>query len=269
MKVVEESRREGYIHPPLNSKFISFIPKKDSPEKFEDFKPISLSNCIYKIISKIIAKHLKVVLSAHISKEKFGFLGGRQIHKSIGVAQEGLHIIKTKKMKGVVIKIDLSKAYDIVNWLYIHLLLTHLGFHLDSIRWIMSCITSVSFSVLINGAASHFLRSEHGLMHGCLLSPLLSLLVVEGLSIFKKKAHSDGDFRGIYVSQTLAITHLLFVDDILIFYDGSRHGLQKLCHGLYLFHIASSMVINDDKSSINWANLEEYELHSLGDLFHF
>jgi hypothetical protein len=81
-------------------------------------------------------------------------LEGRQIHEAIGVAQEAMHNIKTQKKKGAVLKIDLSKAYDRVSWLYLRILLTHLGFGLPFINWVMSCISSVSFAVLINGVAS-------------------------------------------------------------------------------------------------------------------
>jgi hypothetical protein len=117
-----------------------------------------------------------------ISKEQFGFLEGRQIHEAIWVAQKGLHSLKTKKAKGTILKIELSKAFDRVNWSYIMLLLTHLGFEVPFIKWLMACICSVSFIVLINGAASPFFTSEKGLRQGCTLSPLLFLLVAEGLS---------------------------------------------------------------------------------------
>jgi hypothetical protein len=94
---------------------------------------------------------------------QFGFLEGRKIHETIGVAQEGICSIKRKNLKGVVQKIDLSKAYDHVNWLYIMLLLTHLGFEINFIRWVMRCITTTSFVVLINGSASLFFKVERGL----------------------------------------------------------------------------------------------------------
>jgi hypothetical protein len=77
---------------------------------------------------------LKVVLSKAISQGKFGFLVDRKIHEAIGVAQVELHNIKTHKIKGVVLKIDLSKAYDRVNWLFLMMLLTHLGFTLPFIN---------------------------------------------------------------------------------------------------------------------------------------
>jgi hypothetical protein len=120
LKMVEDIRITGRIPLSLNSTFIALIPKTDNPVSLDEFRPISLCNCIYKIVSKIIARRVKRILSDRISSEQFGFLEGRQIHEVVGVAQEGLHNIKSKKLKGAVLKIDLSKAYDRVSWLYIH-----------------------------------------------------------------------------------------------------------------------------------------------------
>ena len=192
LSVVEESRKAGFIHGPLNTTFIALIPKVDKPISFEDYRPISLCNCLYKIISKVIALRLKSVLSQHISSEQFGFLEGRQIHEAIGVAQEGLHSLKVQKQKGAVIKIDLSKAYDRVCWLYLRMLLTHLGFCYEFVRWIMACISTVSFAVLINGAASPFFHAGRGLRQGCPLFSLLFLLVAEGLSRFLLVSKDEG-----------------------------------------------------------------------------
>jgi hypothetical protein len=89
LKVVEESWVNGHIHDPLNSTFIALIPKSDNPSSFDDFRPISLCNFLYKIISKVISRRLKIILSRNISSEQFGFLEGRKIHEAIGVAQEG------------------------------------------------------------------------------------------------------------------------------------------------------------------------------------
>jgi hypothetical protein len=145
INMVEDIRITGRMPLSLNSTFIALIPKTDNPATLDDFRPISLCNCIYKIVSKIIARRVKRILSDKISSEQFGFLEGRQIHEVVGVAQEALHNIKSRKLKGAVLKIDLSKAYDRVSWLYIRLLLTHLGFAASFIKWIMCCITTVSF----------------------------------------------------------------------------------------------------------------------------
>ena len=98
------------------------------------------------------------------------------------------------------INIDLSKAYDRVCWLYLRMLLTHLGFCYEFVRWIMACISTVSFAVLINGAASPFFHAGRGLRQGCPLSPLLFLLVAEGLSRFMLVSKAEGSFRGIAIS---------------------------------------------------------------------
>jgi hypothetical protein len=165
--MIEDTRTSGRIPKILNSTFLALIPKTDNPETLDNFRPISLCNCTYKIVSKVIARRIKRILSKNILKQQFGFLEGRQIHEAIGIAQEGLHSMKTRSLKGTVLKIDLSKAYDRVSWMYIQLLLTHLGFDVPFINWVMNCLTMAAFAVLINGPTSPFFTSERGLGQGC------------------------------------------------------------------------------------------------------
>eukprot|EP00253_Pinus_taeda_P008500 PITA_08500 len=250
LRVVEESRSSGSLYNAINSTFIALIPKSDNPSSFDDFRPISLCNVLYKIISKIIANRIKPILSRHISPHQFAFLENRQIHEAIGAAQEAIHAIWTKHLKCLLLKIDLSKAFDRVSWLYLKMILIHTGFPLPLINWIMACITSPTYSILINGSASHFFHSERGLRQGCPLSPLLFLLVIEALSRLLISAQQEGTIRGLKISDICYLTHLLFVDDILILLDGSVQDTITFSRILDLFSKATGMEVNRAKSSI-------------------
>eukprot|EP00253_Pinus_taeda_P020282 PITA_20282 len=221
LRVVEECRESGSLYNATNTTFITLIPKSDSPSSFKYYRPIFLCNCLYKIISKIIANRLRPILSCHIAPQQFSFLEHRQIHEAIGSTQEALHTIWTKHLKSITLKINLAKAFDCVSWLYIKMLLIHLGFPLSFITSIMACITTPTFSVLINGSASHFFHSKRGLRQGCPLSPLLFLIVMDGLNRLIASAKRDGDLCGLKISDDCFLTHLLFVDDVIIFLDGS------------------------------------------------
>jgi hypothetical protein len=171
---------------------------------------------------------IKIIFSKSIYKEQFGFLAGRHIHEAIGVAQECLHNLKVRHSRGVVLEIDLSKAYDRVEWTYIRLLLTHLGFEVLVINWMMACITSISFAILINGVASPFFKLDMGLRQGIPLSP--PTLPFGSWSLSRALDHEirHCNFRGILVARDLRITHLFFVDDVLILCDGSKSDADKL-----------------------------------------
>ena len=119
LRVVHDSQKCGKILVVFNSTLISLIPNIDIPKYFDDFSPISLCNFIYDIIGKIISMHITKVLGRYISGEQFGFLPGRQIHDVVGVISKGIHTICRKILKSLVLKIDLSKFYDMVIGLFL------------------------------------------------------------------------------------------------------------------------------------------------------
>ena len=133
----------------------------------------------------------------------------------------------------------------------------------------MSCITTVSFSVLINGAASPFFHAERGLRQGCPLSPLLFLLVAEGLTRALRAAKAEGRFSGIQIAPNLNITHLLFVDEVLIFCAGTRGESRVLQEILELFSRSIDMDINNGKSSLTTHMLRPKEEAEITRFFPF
>lgn len=147
-------------------------------------------------------------------------------------------------------KIDLSKAYDWVEWIYLKEIMLRLGFDARWVNLIMNCISFSSFSVLINGDQIGNFTSSRGLRQGDLLSPYLFLLVVEGLSHLLLDANSRGSLSGVSVSNGPIVSHLLFADDSLIFCKTNEPKLVVLKNLLKVYEVASGECINYSKSAI-------------------
>eukprot|EP00253_Pinus_taeda_P029778 PITA_29778 len=162
----------------------------------------------------------------------------------------------------MILKIDLSKSFDRVNWFYLRLLLTHIGFPFIFIKWIMSYITDVPYSVLINGSASPLFHVERGLRQGCPLSSLFFLLVMESISIFVHEEHRNGRLKGIKVTNFVFLTHFFFMDDVLIFLSGSLGDLTTLHQVMGVFQKATKMVLNESKSTLFALRCAQNELQS-------
>jgi hypothetical protein len=209
-----------------------------------------LCNLVYKVISKIIANQIKPILSKSLSAEQLGFLEGRQIQDAIGTTHECLHNIKKKNSKSLILKLDLHKAYDCINWDFLRMILIQVGFGNPLTNWIMSCVESTSFVVLINGEATDFFRSGRGLRQGCPLSPLLFILVMEGPESFIKRNLSGWEAVGIKVSRLIKILHLFFVDDVLIMTNASLQEWMEIESHIKLFCNASGLKVNETKSTI-------------------
>lgn len=117
----------------------------------------------------------------------------------------------------------------------------------------MACILTPSYSLLINGSASPFFHAKRGLRQGCPLSPLLFLLVMECLSRLIYHEKQNGRLSGLNITDQCFLTHLLFVDDVLIFLDGSIRDSTTLDKILAIFYRSTGMMANHTKSSISLA----------------
>nr|XP_027081023.1 uncharacterized protein LOC113703745 [Coffea arabica] len=244
----------GHMLKAVNHTIISLIPKVENPTDIKQFRPISLCNVIYKIISKILANRLKKVLDNCISKNQAAFVPGRQILDNVIVSHEYMHYLKNKRQGSqgfMALKLDMSKAYDRVKWGYLKEMMIKLGFCEKWIRWIMECITTATFSFNINGEARGYVIPSRGIRQGDPLSPYLFLLVSEGFSNLLAQAESNQKLTGMKISRSgPAISHLFFADDSLIFCKADTSQAEEVLRILEKYGKGSGQMINMDKSSV-------------------
>ena len=116
----------------INHTFITLIPKVKNPKRVFEFRPISLCNVIYKVVSKVIANRLKPLLNSIISETQSAFIADRLITNNVLIASKSLHHMKTccsGKTGFMALKLDMSKAYDQVEWAFLEKILLKMGFH--------------------------------------------------------------------------------------------------------------------------------------------
>jgi len=161
-----------------------------------------------------------------------------------------------------VLKLDLKKAYDCIDWDFLRLILHKIELEPQMTKWIMTCVTSSSFVVLINREASDFFTSGRGVRQGCPLSPLLFVLVMEGLSLLLKQNLTDGLLSGIKVSRLTRILHLLVADNVLILSKANLSEWQLINNLIALFCKVSGLTVNPLKLAVHHEGISETELSS-------
>ena len=216
----------------INCTNITLIPKVKSPELISDFRPISLCNVVYKIVSKVLANRLKAILPYVISENQSVFQVGGVITDNIFMAFETLHYMKHHK-KGksgfMALKLDMSKADDRVEWIFLENIMTKMGFDVKWVNLIMECISTVTYSVLINGEPTQVIQPSRGLRQGDPLSSYLFLLSSEGLHSLLHRAAEARQIQGVSICKRgPQLTHLFFMDDSLIFCKASLVECQKI-----------------------------------------
>jgi len=226
---------------------ISLIPKKNKdPKKLKNWRPITLLNTDYKILTKYIAEYLKIYLCDLIHNNQKGFLANRYIGENVQNATAAINFCKKNHLDALLIFLDFNKAFDCVEWNLIDRALKMFGFK-DNLRMLIKCIYNINESCIINnGNISKYFKLTRGLRQGCPLSPYLFILVVELLA---NRVRKNDNIVGIRINEVSCKLNQ-YADDTFFITLNIEESVQAIFDTIECFSIISGLTLNMDKTEV-------------------
>ncbi|XP_074267357.1 uncharacterized protein LOC141590687 [Silene latifolia] len=241
----------GQLLQQINSTVLTLIPKKEVPCSVLDFRPIACCNVLFKSISKVICGRLVGVLADIISLNQSAFIHGRDIVDNIMICQDLVRLYNRRACSPrVMMKIDLRKAYDSIEWTFVEDMLYAFKFPPKMINWIMQCVTTPTYTISLNGSQFGYFKGRRGLRQGDPMSPLLFTLFLEYFTRILDLVTLKPQFRFHPLCKAMGLCHLAFADDLLIFCRGDQDSVKIIMRAFMSFSDASGLCMNKDKSDI-------------------
>ncbi|KHN41454.1 LINE-1 reverse transcriptase like, partial [Glycine soja] len=232
-----------------NASFLALIPKVKHPQTFDDYRPISLIGCMYKVIAKLLANRLRNVISDLIDERQTAFIKDRHILHGIVILNEVIEEACRSKKPTMIFKVDFEKAYDSVSWGFLDYMLQRMGFCPKWRHWISTCLSSATISILVNGSPTKEFAPTRGLRQGDPLAPLLFNIVGEGITGLMREAIQKNLYRSYMVGKTKEPTNILqYADDTVFVGEAVWENVLVLKAMLRGFELASGLKINYAKS---------------------
>ena len=206
------SKEKGQLSLSQRRGIITLLHKKGKPEEFvKNWRPISLLNLDYKIMTKVLAKRLQKVIDNLIHPNQSGFVKDRFIGEGIRFVQDLIEYMDIKNDNGLLLQLDFEKAFDSVEWPFLFKVLKRFNFGDDFIGWVKLCYTNIFASVGNSGFQSSWFEIQRGVRQGCPLSSLLFILIVE---ILVQQIRNNKDIKGIKL-YNMVHKILQFADDTI------------------------------------------------------
>ena len=247
-----ESLSESFIKEELSTSqrqaIITLIDKKGKDRQYlKNWRPISLINVDYKILTKALSFRLKKCLASIIHQNQTGFVEGRKIFDSIRTIQDVFEYTKLKDIEGMLIFIDFEKAFDSINWTFMNLALEKLNFGLSFTKWVKILYTNISSCIINNGITSPYFDLSKGVRQGDPLSPYLFIIAKEFLA---QTIRQSADVKGIKLGQHEQ-KMTMYADDTTMFLSDTKSAkcLFKIIHE---FTKVSGLSINIEKTEGVW-----------------
>lgn len=163
VKAVLEFFTTSWILPGFNSNIIALLPKIPNASSIDQYRPIAMANFKFKIISKVIAVRLAPIMPTIISDQQMGFIHQRSIKDCLCIASEATNLLHNKSFwRNLALKIDITMAFDTLEWPFLLKVLKTFGFHDIFCNWIQVILNSAFLSVSVNGKAQGYFNCTRG-----------------------------------------------------------------------------------------------------------
>jgi hypothetical protein len=233
----------------VNEANIILIPKGENADRIDRFRPISLINSFMKIITKIMANRMAPRMNEIISSAQNAFIQNQSIHDNFLYVQRVIMNLHKKGNPALFVKLDISKAFDTLNWAYLLDVLRACGFSLKWRNWVADILGSSSSRIIINGQRSNAIKHRRGVRQGDPLSPFLFILAMDPLHRMIEKAADEG-LLGQVLPRGAKLRCSLYADDVGVFVKADKSDLEVLKGILNAFEGCSGLKINYDKTEI-------------------
>ncbi|XP_017228236.1 uncharacterized protein LOC108203686 [Daucus carota subsp. sativus] len=256
IKAVNYFFHELHLPNIVNSAALALIPKIPNASSMNLFRPISCCNVLYKAITKMLTHRMKNIMSDLISPNQVAFVKGRKIGDHVLLAQA---LCKDYHLNfgppRIAFKLDLTKAFDTINWQFLFDALELYGFPSKFINWIKACITGSMLSIKVNGSLEGYFKCKSGLKQGDPLSPYLFVLAMEVLTACINLKTRSGDFKYHCKAKEAGITNLIFADDVMLFCKGDNNSVQIMLEAVDLFSRMTGLSPNKSKCVVFFGNV--------------
>ena len=245
-KLLTQSQRRGVI---------SLLHKKGKdPEQIENYRPISLLNVDYKIITKTLANRIQTKISKLVNADQLGFIKQRYIGEAVRKVNDFLEHHENEGINGYILQLDFRKAFDSIEWNFLFEVLTKINIGTEMVEWIKLCYTQIESCVVNGGFSSKWFALEKGLRQGCPLSAYLFLLCVE---ILANTIRNAPDVKGLIMGtneQKLS----MFADDCTCLLK-DKESVTRVIQLIDTFSKYSGLELNHSKCEVYMLRSNEHD----------
>jgi len=252
LEAVREAIKKGALSRLHNRGIITLIPKGGDGTLIKNFRPITLLSSFYKIVAKILARRLQIILPDIIRPNQTGYVRGRSIIDNIFLAQEAMVYAEETGQDLTMLLLDFEKAFDRISWPFMKSVMESRGFHQEFIDAVMTLYENTNSSVLVNGELGQQFDLSRSVRQGCPLAPFLFIVAFDALGFMLEDPRYG--IKGFRLPNGKTVTDAEFADDATIYAQGTRKNLRRIKAVLDLFCLASGSKVNWEKSKAIWAS---------------